>query len=237
MASDVELCNRALAEIGTRSTISSLTEQSNEAQNCALIYDPMRRATLRAAHWSFAREQVSLSLLGQSSDGSSPFPFLYKYAYPSQGLALRYLIPPAPDGGTWTVPLAPDRNCRFLIMNEKFEGVRRKIIVSNLASAIAVLTGDVTETNIFDSLYEDALVCALAAKLVIPLSGNIGMKQTYMAQAERVLQTAQAADANEAVPDTEHIPDWITARGFNMALPYNTWGMWYLSPSRMNWGD
>jgi hypothetical protein len=47
MTSEVEICNRALDKVGTRSTIASLTEASNEAKICNLIVSaPTRDETL-----------------------------------------------------------------------------------------------------------------------------------------------------------------------------------------------
>lgn len=241
MSGITDICNRALAEIGTRSTITGLDEPSNEAINCALWYDKLRKSLLRAAHWGFARTQKTLGLLATLDSGNLPFPFLYQYAYPSDALAIRYVtkLPPGYiasepiDPGAFPI-LMPDRSFRFLVSKSG----PNKVIVTNLHQAIGVYTEDVTNPAVFDTMYEDALTAALASKLVMALTGNVQMKQEFMLQAQALLETARAADANEAVPETDHVPDWIAIRGFgnlwrNIMCP--DWGMWY-APS-IPWAD
>lgn len=67
IASDTIICNLALSAIGTRSTITSLTEASAEAQTCALHYVNVRNELLRDANWNFARKQINLALLNDST--------------------------------------------------------------------------------------------------------------------------------------------------------------------------
>ena len=42
MTAEVDIANRALSAIGTRSQITSLTEDSNEARSCKLLLEPLR---------------------------------------------------------------------------------------------------------------------------------------------------------------------------------------------------
>jgi hypothetical protein len=63
MTSSVDITNRALQAIGTRSTISSMAEGSNESNNASLCYaatagaDPRRAVEFRHRHgWPGAAE-------------------------------------------------------------------------------------------------------------------------------------------------------------------------------------
>ena len=60
MASEVEICNLALARLGDAATVVSIDppEGSAQAEHCAMFY-PMARDTLLAQHpWGFAQRRV-----------------------------------------------------------------------------------------------------------------------------------------------------------------------------------
>ncbi len=115
MASRIQICNRALSAIGTRSQIASLEEDSEEAKQCLLIYDTTRTSLLQAAHWDFARATAYLTLLKAlpgtpenptvtSSNNWNPAtmpapPWLYSYGYPPDCIQVRYISPQIFLGG------------------------------------------------------------------------------------------------------------------------------------------
>lgn len=247
MTTNIDICNMALSELGTQSQITALNDGSVEANACTLWYDTMRRRLLRTASWGFARRQVALTQLGDLiPDNTSTYPYLFKYKYPTDALKIRYLLPPNPLTGTPTPPgatpyilLQPSRQWRFLIASET-EAAGVKNILSNLQSATGVYTADVSDTLIFDELFIGALASALAFKLVMPLSGNIGMRQTFQASAQQAIMEARAADGNEAVPMADVQVDWMQARGAGTPFGYGPssvgWGQWYNGDENMNWG-
>lgn len=251
MTTDTDICNRALSEAGTRTRISALTDPTTAGRECALWYDISRKQLLRSAPWAFARRMNALSLISTLSDSNSPYPFLCKYAYPSDCLKFRYVIPPysnsnspiAPQVGiglAGPVGYAPSRANRYLI-NEDVEvissqPVLTKTILSNVEGAIGVYTMDVTNPDRFDVLFEGALTSLLAWRLVIPLTGNVGMRQDFQRAAESAVLTARAADANESIPSSDHTPDWIAGRGYAPLQIGTTWGSWNDGYDSMNWG-
>ncbi len=258
MANDggIGICNRALSEIGTRSTISSFDDDSTEAQQCGLWYDNTKTDLLRAAPWGFARRQIALTLLAQYNDPTVPFPWLYKYAYPEDCIKFRYLLPPpllgedsvvAPQVGVgpqgpynWR----PSRQYRFLVNMDVNEdtGEETKVLLSNVPQAIGVYTRNVQNPDLFDSLFNSALSSALSYALVIPLSGNVGMRQDMRKSAEDAILQARVADGNEAIPTSDHVVDWMAARnvgtyGYGNYDSFGDcgWGEWY-SGFDNSWG-
>jgi len=253
MASPIDICNRALSEIGSRgSLISSFNDPTNAAAQCQLWYDKLRRGLLRSAPWGFARSQAMLTQLGDAfPDNTAPFPFLYKYAYPADCIKLRYILfqPPQitnsvapavglPVGGLpW---LKPSRANRFLIANDPVEG---KVILSNVCNAVAVYTGDIQNVDLFDDLFDLALTSALAMKLCTPITGNVGQKESFRGEVTDALAQARAADGTEALASTDHQPDWIAARGVNYPSGYPfgflgaNWGSWYSGYDTQGWGE
>ena len=65
MASEVSICNRAMALLGAN-TITSLSDGSTEANVCNAVYADARDAVLRSYPWSCAIKRATLAQL--SSD-------------------------------------------------------------------------------------------------------------------------------------------------------------------------
>lgn len=269
MASEIDIANRALSEIGTRSSISTFDDGSVEGYQAGLWYDDIRKRLLRAAPWGFARRQFTLAQVGNFTNLTSPYPFLFSYLYPADAIKFRYVLPPPipPPAATNTpvvgIPIpwpfaGPSRSCRYLIMNQAVPPVGvvppgvptqwEKILVTNVFGAVGVYTGDVQDVALFDSLFEGALVSALAAKLVIPLSGNIGMKKDFEALADAAITQARVADGNESITTADPVTDWVVARGTGgygngPGGPYGTasigadWGSWNCSYETMGWSS
>lgn len=137
MPAQVDICNRALSVIGTRSTIASMTESTPEAQACTIHFEGACRAMLRLAPWSFARATVQGALLAaapgtpENPNGTAPLPLVpisasnptgstptqivswqYEYAWPQDCIRLRQVKPPTnqPNQGTNVVPIWPGVN-------------------------------------------------------------------------------------------------------------------------------
>lgn len=253
MTTPVDICNRALSEAATQSTIASLDESSPEAVQCSLWYDKLRRQLLRSAPWAFARRQLALTLLGNAVDETGVYPFLFMYAYPSDCLKFRYILaPPAPSsnpvapqvgvGLPGIVSWAPSRQNRFLVHEHiDSEGVQTKVILSNVEGAYGVYTMNLSNPDKFDDLFEGALTSALAYKLSLALTGNLQVNQLCKDQANNAIKEARAADANESITTTDHSVDWIATRGGGSALygfgcgAAQPWGDWYSGYDNLNW--
>lgn len=241
--------------------ISSLDDPGPAAAQCKLNYDPAKQQLLRMAPWGFTRKTVTLSLLGQllTLPSGSPYPFLEKYLYPEDCLKFRYVLaPPYPIGvttlapdvsvqNTWLFPwCSPRRDWRYVVGFDDSTVPARRVLLSNVPQALGVYTADVTDPSMFDPLFENALVMALASKLVIPLSGNKDMKRDFVAAANDTLLQARVADGNEAVPKTDHVVDWMATRDIGGGYSglgagpgqsiYSGWGDWYSGYDSGQWG-
>lgn len=221
----VGLCNLALGSVGAKTTISSLTESSAAARQCLLQYDAAAEAVLQAAHWNFARAQVTLSLLKDGTATPSqnvPQPWVYEYAYPSDCVAARYVMPLfATDGssvpGVAAMPYyqGPPR-VPFLISSDlDSQGNRNKVILTNQPSAVLVYTTRIDDVSLFDGQFVLALAAYLGARVAIPLTGDKNMAKMAFDQADRTCRTAQASNGNEGLTVVDSTPDWISARGYS----------------------
>lgn len=234
--SETEICNRALSRIGTRSTIASLSEASNEAEQCNLIYESTRDEVLSKAFWNFAKRTGTLSLL-KSAPGtptnptgatawSSAYPappWLYEYAYPSDCLQFRYIIPQI-DTGIIGTPIfssvtgyspfvgMPWNAVRFEVGSDNINDSDVNVVLTNQYQAIGTYTYRVTNTSLFSNNFTEALVCALAAKLAQPLTGDRALRNEMFGLANQIITDARASDGNEGLTIIDTPADWITAR-------------------------
>jgi hypothetical protein len=254
MTSPVDVAQRALYEAGTRTEIASLDDRGPTGAVVRSFYASCRQQLLRAAQWGFARRTAPLSLLGSynTTPASSIEPFLFKYSYPQDCIKVRYLFRPwgaviqgdiAPGVPPTGQPIpsfrrGPPRGSRFLPSTDvDASGQDIKVILTNLPSADAVYTRDVTNPDVWDSLFTEALVQYLAYKFCVPLSGNIKMRADYRQAAQMAILTARAADGNEAISSTDHVPDFIRARGSAGAFPdHSGLGVWAGEDAGFFWG-
>lgn len=119
MTSTTDIANRALTAIGTRSTIASLTEQSNEARVMNRLIQPLRGQLLRMAPWNcatlFANLAVICSAPGTPENpdstatswqrGLPPPPWAYEYAYPSDCHKPLWVVPQFASGFSSGIPI------------------------------------------------------------------------------------------------------------------------------------
>lgn len=250
---DTDICNRALGSIGTKSTIGSMEEDSNEAVQCRLYYDTTRTSLLRAAHWNFARETGYLTLLkampgtpenpGPGSERWTPDypapPWLYSYLYPEGCQAVRYIQQALYSQGVAGTPIfstplpgvlpqVQGPGQRFIVATDKNkQNNRTNVVLCNQPQAIAVWTADIEIPDLWDSLFQDAMTDALASRLCIALTGKLGLAQERAKAALQSLDVARVRDGDEGLTVNDHIPEWIRIRGY--AGDWAPAGGWYVA--------
>jgi hypothetical protein len=264
MTSEVDVANRALSLIGTRSQIASLDEDSNEARNVKLVFDAQRDELLRMAPWNCAMNFTNLSLICAApgtpenpsagtnvwQKGIPPPPWSYEYAFPSDCLRCVYIVPQFTTGFTSGVPIttavtggAPafwnGPPVRFRVAVDQIDlntgkpsatGADQRVILTNQEQAILCYVKKVTNPDVWDDLFQHALVHALASRLVISLTGDKALAQLRMQDANQVISQARQMDGNEGLTVNDVTPDWIRTRGISYQA-------WEFSPNIMfDWG-
>lgn len=104
-----DVANRALDAIGVPGWIGDLEEGTELAQAMLRVYGPSLRQLLRKAHWNFARRQVNLNLLVDSTGQTTLYqqqnnlpvtvgtgtvgmrPWIYSYSWPIDCVLARYV--------------------------------------------------------------------------------------------------------------------------------------------------
>lgn len=254
-STQVSLANRSLLSFGARATINSFTETSTEAQAVSVFFQSTFEQLARTARWSCLRKEVPLSLLAAAvgtpenianpSLPIPPVPFLYAYAVPSDSLFIRGLQPmfinpstvgtPLTTVGNSSAPWIPsDGMIPFKVAYSTDKNNNPiEVILTNLSQAIGVYTVNQPNPIVWDSLFEQGFVSALAAFLIPALSLNMPLMGAMIKNAEQCIATARMADGNETPVSQDHIPDFISARRSGTFYgTNNAGGVGYQS---MNW--
>lgn len=185
-----DICNLALAHLA-KGRITSLTQNTEEARQCAMHYDHCRRLLLRSYRWGFARRIKKLALSASSVPG-----WEYVYGYPSSCLSVRFVFT---EDGAERKEMTKDEYEVAVV-----DGV--KVLCTDVEEAWCEYTEDVTEVAKMTEEFVEALARYLAASMAVVLTGNEGM----MNMNYQLMQTALAQAQTEAAREREQTPKWPT---------------------------
>ena len=184
MASNVQICNRALIRLGA-DTITSLTENSKEARLCNILFDVVRKDLLRAHPWNFSIKRTSVAY----STTEPEFEFDYQYALPSD--CLRVL------------------NVHMNISNFSIEG---GYLYTNDDAVDLIYIADITDTEAFDSAFTTMMSLKLAAELCYNITGNTTLVGALIDEYEKVRRESRLWDGQEGSAPTLTVYGWLDAR-------------------------
>lgn len=214
MASEIEICNRALSRISINSLIADMTEASPQAQACSQHYAACRDEALEDAPWNFAQKVEALAeVSGVTVPGWG-----YVYRYPTDCLKASVLT----DESGQRLPLqvcsrdvwdyaAFSRRVPFVVMADPVTAGAR-IICTDQPQAYLWYTTRVTDPNQMSTLFRSALAWKLGGELALVLRADTRLAQTAMQQYMAEVSRAQAGTLNEAQPDEPPSSPTIQAR-------------------------
>jgi hypothetical protein len=192
MASEVELCNSALLQLG-QSAITSMDDASNAARLCKRFYPSVRDAVLRAYPWRCAIAFQNLGLLaGVDAIPSTATAFSYTFQLPVSPWCLRALL------------INGDRTLSW-------EVIGRKLLCDESSVNLRFIYR-VTDPGNFDALLEDAISSRLASLLSFPITGNPEMSKTLYALYMEKLREARSIDSMEGSGEELESDDLLTVR-------------------------
>jgi hypothetical protein len=90
---------------------------------------------------------------------------------------------------------------------------KQRVILTNQEYATLAYVAEVTDPNVWDPLFQDAFVNALAADMCMALSGDKTLANRCVSLANAAIEKARAADGNEGLTQNNVTPDWIRGRG------------------------
>lgn len=172
--SEVEICNMALAKIGSDSFITSLADETKAARHLSIFYAPIRDSLLRSHLWRFARKQYQLAPLVTEPlfDGGKYFQMptdCIRVITPDDEYFERY--------GRWSV-----------------EGDKIKAD-TDLLQIVGIER--VTDTSRFDTIFTEALATRIAHELCMPLAQSVELKATLKADMRELIIRAAHVGATE----------------------------------------
>lgn len=189
MASKVEICNRALQKLGAK-RIVSLDDDSVTARACNVAFEPVKLAELRDHSWNFAVKRVSLA-----ANATAPeFGPQNSFPLPSDFVRL----------------LPPDAQLSLDELDWLIEG--RNIFTNDSAPLQIRYVSDVTDPNIMDSLFREALSSRLALELCEQLTQSNTKKADIKAEYKENIGEARRTNAIEKPAVMPPDDSWITVR-------------------------
>lgn len=193
------IVNMALRRIGYPTPVGYLLEGSPAARVAVELYGQTRDDLMRAGDFDFARQSAVLVLLKTSPVGGygwanpwssafPPVPWNFEYSYPTGCLMVRSVRP------TPTLLNVYDPQPNIFTLADDPSVTPSKVILSNLAGAVAVFTGQITDPALWNASFTEALVAALATRLQAALNPEPN------AEKERVQEEVQTAGMAIARP-------------------------------------
>lgn len=195
LSTPADIVNASLVRIGYTDLVGELYEGSEASQVALAIYGQTRDEMLRAGDWGFAERNVALTLLKQAPpDGYltpwtnqyPPLPWLYEYAYNSDMLKVRTVKPT-----TIFVPNFDPQPFIFSVENDTAYSPPRKVILCNVANAICVYTGQITDPTTWEADFVEAFIEALGQRLAPALTKSLDAAKLEGAEAQIGKQTAE----------------------------------------------
>lgn len=218
MTTSTDIVNRALQLIGTRTTVASLAESSNEATQANICYTAVRDWCFGVANWNFARRTAKIAIIKQitgaptvpwSSTSVSP-PWLYEYSLPADTLKVQYLTNSAVNVGNTAFLGEPKR---FIVAVDVVATVEQRVVLTNEAQAVIIYTAQIIDPTEWPWYFERFMVATLAWTLSPSLSGEKEIIASLKTSMMEFLNIAVQANMEEGLFFGDTAPEWIDTLG------------------------
>ena len=189
MASEVDICNIALSNLGER-PITARNDANQRARACDNRYDDVRDSVLRSHIWNCVLKRAQLT-----SSATTPT-WGYDYAFPKPAEMLRLITVAENTSG--------DNSYSFKIEGEN--------IVTDSSTLYILYIERVTDTSKYDALLVQAIALRLATEIAQDLTGKTELKNSLMHKYREVLSESRSADAAEGTPQKIESDLWLQSR-------------------------
>jgi hypothetical protein len=199
---------------------------------------------LRACHWNFARRQIPLTLLQDGTQGGTvPAPWLYEYAYPSDCVLMRQIMPmiqtqeiePSIGASSAAGVVAYGQAVRFLAATDlDINGNPIEVILTNQPQAIGIYTFRNTNTAMWDALMVQSFAAYLGSRVCMTLTGDKTTMRMALAEAQQYATDAQRMNGNEGLTVIDSTPDWMRVRGYASDWSWPDGGMFSYGPQALS---
>ena len=181
--SPADLCNNALARMGYKLRIGSLYDGSAAAKKFLDTYSQTRDELLETYDYDFSERTTVLTLLKSAPPGgyfpptmwnpaiNPPFGFNFEYSFPGDAIKIRIVKPQA-----YFTPNADPQPHSFQLANDNNYTPGQRVVLCNVANAVAVYTGQVTDPTTWNVSFCELLSAALSRRLGPVLVGGEAAK-------------------------------------------------------------
>ncbi len=188
MTTSTQIANRALEQIGAQATVAGLVPNltGGGAASAAIntLYPGVVAMLLREQEWEFARTTAPLVATGNTPLAG----WSYEYGYPADCVRVLQVVPSAPSAND-PQPVA------WSVQDHPIAGTPATVILADTAAAgLTYITNLVTEAQ-WDSLFQEAMVRALAAVLSVALAGRPDFSREKMAEAGQIMGVGSGKDS------------------------------------------
>ena len=196
---DVQICNLALANLGSSLRITALTDGSVQADQCSLHFEYLRDMVLEDFPWSFATRHEALI---EDTDATHPF-YEYVHSFPAGCLTIRRIYTgDADDVVVPPLPALPTIKADYAIFNYYDAGppvVNERRIATDIEDAWIEYTIQVTDPTLFSMGFVNALAWKLSILLCKSITGSSKDIPLLEAEYRQSLSRAQVHDANQGI--------------------------------------
>lgn len=187
----LEICNSALTLVGAR-RIVSLSDPSLEARECNANYDIARKATLRDFPWNWATKRVVLD----TADSTAPaFEYQYRFAIPDDFIRNHTVYDTSAcilEAGRWRL------ESDFYLTDEATLWVR--------------YVYNVTDTTLFDPIFDEAVAAKLAHKISFKLNASESTRAEVAKIYMDCLRRAKFTSSTEEPSEKLDADEWVRSR-------------------------
>jgi hypothetical protein len=222
MATEVDICNLALAHLGDDATIASLSppEGSAQAEKAARFYPIARNNLLEMHNWNFAAKRGNLALTTNTLDQWD-----YAYVAPADMMSPVAIISPTSQNDYATRMSAGDTpggitsNYAPTIVAGQYTpqqfAVEGEYIYTNQENAMLRYQAFITDSSLFSPLFVTTLSWHLASMLAGPvIKGDQGAAEAKRStqMMTNYLTSAKQSDNLHRDITVEHIVPWTSGR-------------------------
>lgn len=219
------IANMALLTIGLQKQISSLVQDSAEANICSQMFNLVQNWCFGLTNWNFARSTAVLTLSkgpppanpGAWSPTYPTMPWLYEYALPTDFVQAVYVT------NSTAATLSPGLGWlgepqRFVLGVDAVSSTQQEVVLTNQANAILVYTALIANPTVWPWHFQSLVVLALARAISLSLTGNLQLFEELTAGLEQQINIALQMNATEGLVINDTTPEWSQATGIN--YPY-----------------
>lgn len=199
MATSVDICNLALAQLGSDASVTSIKPPDGaNAGHCARFYPMALRKLFEEFDWSFAQARVRLGKLNDID--TELYGFQQAYSWPSDAVKI-VKIASAADADQNNIWHFPEQEIDLNFRTVMYNGNRSRMVLCNIDDAIAHYIAYIDSPSLFPTYFTQALVLLLASYLVGPIKRTDSaskMAQNLNTAYEAALVRAKSLDAQSA---------------------------------------